>query len=70
MNERIQEIAKLYNIDISIDGMGYGEGNIEGIVTAVVRECVNIAFQNDIAKFTEDGYRIGLDIEKYFGLEQ
>ena len=41
----------------------------EKFAELIVRECAKIAFQNDIAKFTRDGYRIGLDIQKHFGVE-
>lgn len=35
----------------------------------IVRECIKIAYRNDVAKFTKDGYAIGMDIGKYFGVE-
>ena len=35
----------------------------------IVRECSKIAYQNDVAKFTRDGYVIGQEIEKHFGVE-
>ena len=69
MNERIKELIKQHGVDIIIDGMGYGEGHIEGLVELIVQECARIAYDNDIAKFTRDGYRIGLDIQKHFGVE-
>lgn len=70
MNERIKELIKQHRVDITIDGMGYGEGHIEGLAEAIVQECARIAYDNDIAKFTRDGYRIGLDIQKHFGVEE
>lgn len=45
-------------------------GSIERFAELIVKECAKIAFQNDIAKFTKDGYRIGLDIKKHFGVEE
>ena len=39
MNERIRELVKQHGVDITIDGMGYGEGNIEGLVELIVLEC-------------------------------
>lgn len=43
MNERIKELIKQHEVDITIDGMGYGEGNVEGFAELIVRECANIA---------------------------
>lgn len=40
MNERIQELAKQNDVNITIDGMGYGEGNIERLVELVINECI------------------------------
>ena len=37
MNERIRELAK--QAGCSIDGMGYGEGNVEKFAELIVREC-------------------------------
>ena len=37
MNERIRELAEQANC--SIDGMGYGEGNMEKFAELIVREC-------------------------------
>lgn len=42
MNERIKELAKQHGVDITIDGMGYGEGNIEGLAELIVRECADL----------------------------
>ena len=42
----------------------------EKFAELIVRECVNIAYQNDVAKFTRDGYVIGQEIEKHFGVEK
>lgn len=66
MNKRIQELAKQcwnerYEGQLHFDNEKFAE--------LIVQECAKIAFQNDIAKFTKDGYRIGLDIQKHFGVE-
>ena len=70
MNDRLKELIKQHDVDFTIDGTGYGEGNIESLAELIVRECARIAYDNDIAKFTRDGYRIGLDIQKHFGVEE
>ena len=41
MNERIRELAK--QAGCSIDGMGYGEGNVEMFAELIVKECMTIA---------------------------
>lgn len=42
MNTRIKELIKQHDVDIHIDGMGYGEGNIEGLVEIIIRECASV----------------------------
>lgn len=42
MNDQIRKLAKRHDVDITIDGMGYGEGNIEGLAELIVRECASI----------------------------
>jgi hypothetical protein len=46
------------------------EDIIEKFAELIVRECVKIAYQNDVAKFTRDGYVIGQEIEKHFGVDK
>ena len=41
MNERIKKLAE--QAGCGIDGMGYGEGNIEGLAELIVRECGVVA---------------------------
>lgn len=41
MNDKIKELAE--QADCSIDGMGYGEGNIEAFAELIVRECMRVA---------------------------
>lgn len=45
MNERIKELIKQHGINITIDGLGYGEGNVEGLAELLVRECANVAVE-------------------------
>ena len=67
MNERIKE---LYNkVFAESMNMRWNIEDAEKFAELIVRECAKIAFQNDIAKFTRDGYRIGLDIQKHFGVD-
>ena len=41
MNERIKKLAE--QAGCGIDGMGYGEGNIEGLAELIVQECGIVA---------------------------
>ena len=43
MNNRIKELAD--QVGISIDGLGYGEGDAEGLAKAIVEECIDILRQ-------------------------
>lgn len=71
MNERIREVwIKAASEDSDPDNWDTQEQFIERFAKLIVRECVNIAFQNDVAKFTRDGYQIGMDIQKHFGVEE
>ena len=73
MNERIKELADQARKALAVDAMGGGEFNMkayeEKFAELIVKECVKIAYQNDVAKFTRDGYVIGQEIEKHFGVE-
>ena len=39
MNDRLKELIKQHDVDFTIDGTGYGEGNIESLAELIVREC-------------------------------
>jgi len=79
MNERIKELAlqanpaskEIYESDSwQFNCAAWSAKELEKFAELIVRECAKIAYQNDIAKFTKDGYRIGLDIQKHFGVEE
>lgn len=43
MDEKfIREMLKRHDVDCTIDGMGYGEGSIEGVIKAVIQECCTV----------------------------
>lgn len=77
MNERIQELAErakgFVDLNQHVGGgngcMVYTYDGIEKFAELIVQECIKIAYQNDVAKFTRDGYVIGQEIEKHFGVE-
>ena len=50
MNERIRELAE--QAGCSIDGMGYGEGNVEKFAELIVKECVT-TIDDEIGRLTE-----------------
>ena len=58
MNERIKELIKQHGINITIDGLGYGEGNVERLAELIVRECATTA-----AMFSMENKRIHPDID-------
>ena len=68
MNERIKELAK--QAGCSIDGMGYGEGNVEKFAELIVLECagVTLDYKNN------DHYTGWCDhaeeILRHFGVEE
>ena len=68
MNERIKELAA--KAGCSIDGMGYGEGNVEKFAELIVRECIDIAYEYDAPKMSGPGMIIGNRIEEHFGVEE
>ena len=70
MNERIQELAK--QSDCNIDGMGYGEGNLEQFAELIVRECIDIAGKEDFDVMMKEGYpcsQTAKKIREHFGIE-
>ena len=82
MNERFEQlkrraVAEADTSHIDFDNMSHTEIQMLGDIAVekkfaelIVKECVKIAYQNDIAKFTRDGYTIGLAIEQHFGVEE
>jgi hypothetical protein len=61
------DFDNLSHTDIQI----LGDAAVEKkLVELVVQECAKIAYQHDIAKFTKDGFTIGQEIEKHFGVEE
>jgi hypothetical protein len=69
MNERIKELVKKHGVDITIDGMGYGEGNIEGLAELIVRECAKAADEG-LAQVTMKVEWPSYHIKKHFGVKE
>ena len=65
MNERIRELAKQNNIDITIDGMGFGEGDVEGFAELIVLECCE-AMQDEDSYY---GSWMTAVLKRHFGVE-
>lgn len=68
MNERIIKMA----IEAGFNPINCTGSNLplfKKFAELIVKECIEIAYQNDVAKFTRDGYVIGQKIEKHFGVE-
>ena len=59
MNERIKKLAE--QAGCTIDGMGYGEGNVEKFAELIVLECVNAVMDG-----TKEGDHYAMRIENHF----
>jgi hypothetical protein len=71
MNERIKELIKQHGVDITIDGMGYGKGNIEGLAELLIQECALIAFHNVVnLSSIADAEDVEANIKEHFGVEE
>ena len=81
MNERIKELAE--QAGCSIDGMGYGEGNVEKFAELIVEECISIGRETskeifkmskkegDIFEYESHGAEQVVDnIKEHFGVEE
>ena len=73
MNERIKQLAE--QAGCSIDGMGYGEGNIEGLAELIVRECIGCCEQaisdpvpESVDTWLNGGSQCIQEIKEHFGL--
>jgi hypothetical protein len=74
MNKRIQELIKQHGVNITIDGLGYGEGNVEGLAELIVKECVDTIKSNQWAKDNQ-AWAKGMNysaelIKEHFGVEE
>ena len=58
---RIKELAEVAGC--SIDGMGYGEGNIEKFAELIVRECAKVVFE-------KTGPKSALNVLEHFGVSE
>lgn len=69
MNERIKELAK--QAECRIDGMGYGEGNIEKFVELIIAECLNICSDNAVGEREYNQARLDCkqEIKERFGVK-
>ena len=70
MNKKILEFAK--EAGCSIDGMGYGEGNVEEFAELIIRECAKQVRNTDLED-VEGGdssvlYAASEQLKNYFGV--
>ena len=75
MNERIKELAQ--QAGCSIDGMGYGEGNVEKFAELIVRECIGCCEQvisdpvpESVDTWLNGGEQCIQEIKQHFGVEE
>jgi len=67
MNKRIQELAEEANCNI--DGMGYGEGNLEKFAELIVKECAEFVWYKAEKSMSQEVLYVGNDLLKHFGVE-
>ena len=63
MNERIRELAR--QAGCTIDGLGYGEGNVEGLAELIVRECATMT-----RNLSPHGELAERAVKEHFGVEE
>jgi hypothetical protein len=68
MNERIRELIKQHGVDITIDAMGYGEGNFEGLAELIVLECARIGELKEQGYVYGPEYSAGHYMKQHFGV--
>ena len=69
MNERIRELAE--QAGCSIDGMGYGEGNVEKFAELIVRECVEVCKSRvGNSDYNTGRMHCASDLKEHFGVEE
>ena len=75
MNERIKELAQ--QAGCSIDGMGYGEGNVEKFAELIVQECIGCCEQvisdpvpESVDTWLNGGEQCIQEIKQHFGVEE
>jgi len=66
MNERIKELIK--QAGCTIDGMGYGEGNVEKFAELIVLECARVS-ATKAGTFDKDSF-VAKRIKQHFGVEE
>ena len=67
INKRIQELAEEANCNI--DGMGYGEGNLEKFAELIVKECAEFVWYKAEKSMSQEVLYVGNDLLKHFGVE-
>lgn len=66
MNERLRELIKQHGVNITIDGLGYGEGNVEGLAELIVRECLKMCASDVDARLEGAPYETADEFDKGF----
>jgi hypothetical protein len=64
MNSKINELAE--RADCTIDGLGYGEGNIEKFAEKIIQECIDVISRHS-DPFAQNSYIKVL--KEHFGIE-
>ena len=70
MNKQLRELIKQHGINITVDGLGYGEGNIEGLAELIVRECIELVEGYTKQRTHTTFYKAEEQIKQHFGVEE
>lgn len=70
MTDRIRELAE--QAGCSIDGLGYGEGDVEGLVKLIVLECANLHAnkleKRPCSEYNRGRIELAQEIKQHFGV--
>ena len=70
MNKQLRELIKQHGINITVDGLGYGEGNIEGLAELIVKECIDLVEGYTKQRTHTTFYKAEEQIKQHFGVEE
>lgn len=69
MNERILELAG--QAGCTIDGMGYGEGNVEKFAELIVKECIEVCNSRvGNSDYNTGRMHCASDLKEHFGVKE
>lgn len=67
MSEQIKELIKQHSVNITIDGLGYGEGNIEKFAEMIMEEMYDFIMDESA---NDNGIPDLGKVKQHFGVDQ